>query len=56
MENVTAAHIHAGKKGADGGVVVGLFAGPKEGKISGELAKETIMDKYLVVLLAEKVG
>lgn len=55
MENVTAAHIHAGKKGADGGVVVGLFAGPKkEGKFSGVLAKGTIMDKDLVGPLAGK--
>jgi hypothetical protein len=55
MENVAAAHIHAGKMGADGGVVVGLFAGPKkEGKFSGLLAKGTIMDKDLVGPLAGK--
>ena len=55
IENVTASHIHAGKKGAEGGVAVGLFAGPKkEGKFSGELAKGTIMDKDLVGPLAGK--
>jgi CHRD domain len=48
MENVTAAHIHQGKKGENGPVVVGLFAGPKkEGKFSGVLAEGTIMEKDL---------
>jgi len=55
MEDATAAHIHAGKMGASGGVVVGLFAGPKkDGKFTGELAKGTIMDKDLVGPLAGK--
>jgi len=55
IENATAAHIHAGKKGSEGGVVAGLFAGPKkEGKFSGELAKGTITDKNLVGPLAGK--
>jgi hypothetical protein len=55
IEDVTAAHIHAGKMGAEGGVAVGLFAGPKkEGKFSGELAKGTITDKNLVGPLAGK--
>jgi len=55
MADVTAAHIHAGKMGAEGGVAVGLFAGPKkEGKFSGVLATGTIMDKDLVGPLAGK--
>ena len=49
IENVTAAHIHKGKKGEEGGVVVGLFAGPKKvGQFSGVLAKGTITDKSLI--------
>jgi len=55
IENATAAHIHAGKMGENGGPVAGLFAGPKkEGKFSGELAKGTITDKNLVGPLAGK--
>jgi hypothetical protein len=55
IENVTAAHIQAGKFGAQGKVVVGLFAGPKkEGKFSGELVKGTITHKNLVGPLAGK--
>ena len=55
IENVSAAHIHAGKKGAEGAPVAGLFAGPKkEGMFSGELAKGTITDKDLVGPLAGK--
>lgn len=55
IEDVTAAHIHAGKMGAEGGVAVGLFGGPKkDGKFSGELSKGTIMDKDLVGPLAGK--
>ncbi len=55
IENVTAAHIHAGKKGENGAPVAGLFMGPKkEGKFSGELAKGTITDKDLVGKLAGK--
>jgi hypothetical protein len=55
IENVTAAHIHAGKTGENGGVVVGLFAGPKkDGKFSGVLAKGAITDKDLVGALAGK--
>ncbi len=55
IENVTAAHIHTGMMGANGGPVAGLFAGPKkEGKFSGELAKGTITDKSLVGPLAGK--
>ncbi|MGE5174231.1 MAG: CHRD domain-containing protein [Betaproteobacteria bacterium] len=53
IENVTAAHIHAGKKGDNGAPVAGLFAGPKkEGKFSGEVAKGTITDKDLFGSLA----
>ncbi len=55
IEDVTAAHIHAGKKGEEGVPVAGLFAGPKkEGKFSGVLAKGTITDKDLVGPLAGK--
>ncbi len=55
IENVTAAHIHAGKKGEEGVPVVGLFAGPKkDGKFSGVLAKGSITDKDLVGPLAGK--
>jgi CHRD domain len=55
IENAKAAHIHKGKKGEEGGVVVGLFAGPKkEGRFSGNLAKGTITDKDLVGPLAGK--
>ena len=54
IDNATAAHIHAGKKGEEGAPVVGLFKGPKEGKFSGILAKGTITDKDLVGPLAGK--
>ncbi len=55
LKDITASHIHAGKKGAEGGPVVGLFGGPKkEGMFSGVLAKGTIMDKDLVGPLAGK--
>jgi hypothetical protein len=54
IENATAAHIHAGKMGANGEVAVGLFKGPKEGKFSGTLAKGTITDKDLVGPMAGK--
>ncbi len=55
IENVTVAHIHAGKKGESGAPVAGLFMGPKkEGVFSGELAKGTITDKDLVGKLAGK--
>jgi hypothetical protein len=55
IENVTAAHIHTGKKGENGGPVAGLFAGPKKaGKFSGVLAKGVITDKDLIGPLAGK--
>ncbi len=55
IENVTVAHIHAGKKGESGAPVAPLFSGPKkEGKFSGTLAKGRITDKDLVGVLAGK--
>jgi hypothetical protein len=55
VENATAAHIHAGKKGENGGPLAGLFMGPKkEGMFSGELAKGTITAKELMGSLAGK--
>lgn len=55
IENVSAAHIHTGKKGENGGPVAGLFAGPKKaGKFSGVLVKGTITDKDLMGPLAGK--
>ncbi len=55
IENATAAHIHAGKMGENGGVLVGLFSGPKkDGKFSGELAKGTITADKLAGPLAGK--
>ena len=49
IENVTAAHIHLGKKGIEGPPVAGLFAGPKkEGKFSGVLAEGVITEKELL--------
>jgi hypothetical protein len=48
IENVTAAHIHMGKKGKAGPPVVNLFTGLKKaGKFSGVLAEGRIMDKDL---------
>ncbi len=55
LENIAAAHIHAGKMGEEGAPVVGLFGGPKKaGAFSGVLSKGTIMDKDLVGTLAGK--
>jgi hypothetical protein len=55
IENVTAAHIHIGKMGKNGGPVAGLFAGPKkEGKFSGTLSEGTITSKELLGPLAGK--
>ncbi len=43
LKDVTAAHIHQGKKGQNGPPVVNLFAGPeKKGKVSGVLAEGTV--------------
>ena len=47
--NASAAHIHKGKKGETGPVIVNLFAGPKkEGQFKGNLANGTIMAKDLM--------
>ena len=55
IEDVTAAHIHAGKMGIEGPPVAGLFGGPKKaGMFSGTLAEGTITDKNLVGPLAGK--
>ena len=49
IENVTAAHIHLGKKGKNGGPLAGLFAGPKkDGKFTGVLAEGVITGKDLM--------
>ena len=49
IENVTAAHIHLGKKGKEGPPLAGLFAGPKkEGKFSGVLAEGLLSEKDLL--------
>lgn len=51
IENVTAAHLHRGKRGtatAEGPVIAPLYTGPeKTGKFSGLLAEGTITDKDL---------
>jgi hypothetical protein len=55
IEDVTAAHIHAGKMGVEGPPVAGLYAEPKkDGMYSGKLAKGKITDKDLVGPLAGK--
>lgn len=55
LENVTAAHIHIGKKGKNGPPIAGLFAGPKkEGKFSGVLAEGVITEKNLMGGLSGK--
>ncbi len=55
INNVTAAHIHMGKKGAEGPPVAGLFAGPeKKGNFSGTLVQGTISDKDLMGSLSGK--
>jgi len=55
IKNVTAAHIHQGKKGKNGPPVAGLFAGPKkEGKFSGVLAEGVITEKELMGGLSGK--
>lgn len=49
INNVNAAHIHKGKKGQNGPVVAGLFAGPKkEGNFKGTLSEGTITEKELM--------
>jgi hypothetical protein len=55
IENVTAAHIHMGKKGVEGPPLAGLFAGPKkEGGFSGILAEGTLTGKDLMGSLSGK--
>jgi hypothetical protein len=55
IENVTAAHIHRGKKGVEGPPLAGLFAGPKkEGRFSGILAEGTLTGKDLMGSLSGK--
>ncbi len=55
IKDVTAAHVHFGKKGESGPPVVGLFSGPeKKGKFSGTLATGTITDKDLTGPLSGK--
>lgn len=55
LENVTAAHIHLGKKGENGPPLAGLFAGPrKDGTFSGVLAQGMISDKELMGSLSGK--
>jgi len=58
IENVTAAHIHEGKKTRNGPPVVLLFTGPvKPGKFSGVLAEGTITpDKMVGPLKGKTVG
>jgi hypothetical protein len=49
INNVNAAHIHKGKKGENGPVVAGLFAGPKkEGIFNGTLSEGVITEKELM--------
>lgn len=49
IQNITAAHIHMGKKGQEGPPVVSLYSGPeKKGPFTGTLAAGTITDKDLV--------
>ncbi len=48
IKNVTAAHIHMGKKGENGAPLVDLFTGPKkEGKFGGTLCEGTITGQDL---------
>lgn len=55
IENVTAAHIHMGKKGAEGPPLAVLFSGPKkEGSFSGVLAEGTLTEKDLIGPLSGK--
>lgn len=42
LRNITAAHIHVGARGQNGGVVVTLFSGMKSGRFSGVLARGSI--------------
>jgi hypothetical protein len=49
IEDITAAHIHMGKKGKNGPPVAFLFAGPeKKGMENGVLSEGTLTDKDLI--------
>jgi hypothetical protein len=55
IENITAAHIHEGKRGKNGPPVAMLFAGPeKTGKFSGTLSEGTITQGKLMTSLKGK--
>ena len=54
IENVTAAHIHLGKKGENGPPVVLITNEKKAGKFSGTLAEGTITKKDLLGSMAGK--
>jgi len=54
IENVTAAHIHLGKKGENGPPVALITNEKKAGKFSGTLAEGTITEKELMGSLAGK--
>ncbi len=55
IENVSAAHIHMGKKGVEGPPLAGLFAGPKkEGAFNGVFSEGTLTDKDLMGSMSGK--
>jgi len=54
IENVTAAHIHLGKKGENGPPVAVITNDKKAGKFSGTLAEGTITKKELMGPMAGK--
>ncbi len=54
IENVTAAHIHTGKKGENGPPVAPLSVEKKKGKVSGTIAKGTLSAKDLMGSLKGK--
>jgi hypothetical protein len=54
IENVTAAHIHIGKKGENGPPVALITNEKKAGKFSGTLAEGTITEKELMGSLMGK--
>lgn len=54
IENVTAAHIHIGKKGENGPPVALIINEKKAGKFSGTLAEGTITEKELMGSLMGK--
>lgn len=46
--DVSAAHIHVGKKGENGPPIVGLFSGGKKGKFSGVLSEGKVSGNELM--------